>query len=145
MSVLALILCVIFIVTVIITNSLFDNRLVRARDEAKLLAVQIISGGLTKSKIDILKNGKGKKDRKPSNNDQARSIASVVVTPSITPEGRIGLDPWGTPYFYKITVTDMGEAVVEVLSAGADKSLQSHLGTSESLGDDIVAIEKATF
>lgn len=143
-SVLALLSGVIIIVAAIVTNAMIDTRPERARTGTMQLAQQIIVGGLTKSAGEQLKISKNKRARKPGNFDQSRGIASVTTT-SIEPEGRIALDPWGQPYFYKITLSETGETSVEVISAGPDKILQSTLGLEQSLGDDVLAVEKVSF
>lgn len=141
-SVLALMAGVIVLVGAIVTNAMIDQRLERAQTRAQQLAAQILVGGISRSSMEYVKNSKSRTGGASSNNDQSRGIASITPV-EIDPTGRIGMDPWGTPFFYKISNHENGERMVEVISAGPDRVLQSELGSLNRAGDDILAVEKA--
>jgi hypothetical protein len=77
--------------------------------------------------------------------DSPSSIASKSRIPASVNDAQtseIALDPWGTPYRYRIFKTPNGQTNVVVLSAGPNKKFESELIQNDTpshkfIGDDI--------
>jgi hypothetical protein len=99
----------------IITNTLVDQKEKIAFERTHQLAVQIAAGGY-KGLQDEAQIAYGIKERLP---------ASSQPKVDIKPEGRIGMDPWGMPYYYVVREDHTGNRIVAVLSSGPNRSRES--------------------
>ncbi|OFZ12252.1 MAG: hypothetical protein A2Z20_04380 [Bdellovibrionales bacterium RBG_16_40_8] len=123
----------------IISNSFIDQKKQQAIRGAEMMASQIISEGYKSLYRD---------DAKKSSS-HGRTISSQSTT-KIPVEGRIGMDPWSHPYYYKVFEYDEKRKVF-VLSFGADgvrnsvdnDSLDDTSEPTSSIlrkGDDILSV-----
>lgn len=139
LSVLGLVFGVILIVTTIISHSMIDQRSNRASKRAQQLAAQILIGGY---KSALTEDG-----------NNSRRIASTSKL-EIEPVGRIGMDPWGLPYYYRVFTDKRDRVKVVVLSAGPNRALNTteDYFSSDSIsdmtkldfrGDDIGSIQSS--
>jgi hypothetical protein len=145
LSVLALSAGVIVLVWSILANSLPDRPEVRAKKRSEQLAVQILANGLKAS------------PESSQNFNEVRAPASLKMTMKldIRPEGRIGMDPWGAPYFYRVFQDAKGRETVVVFSSGpnrrrdlVEEALSAGMGGPvggqlADAGDDIVSMADA--
>ncbi|MCB0351171.1 MAG: hypothetical protein KDD38_08305, partial [Bdellovibrionales bacterium] len=106
-SVLALITGALVLVGSIISNAMVDQRLGQAKSRTRQLALEIAAGGYRGLQKQVFAQG------------QERGPASSSL--DLRPEGRIGMDPWGSPYYYKMTEGVDGELKVTVLSSGPNR------------------------
>ena len=138
-SVLALVTGTILILASIVSSAFSDQKSQEASRRAHQLATQIISGGFK----NLLHE-----DSLPSS-DSKRMIASQLSA-KIPEEGRIGMDPWGRPYYYRV-VDFKGGHKAFVLSSGSngvrdsidDENSSDSSGRASSIikrGDDILEV-----
>lgn len=139
-TVLSLVAGVVFLVGAIVTNALIDQKLDRATSRSRQLAMQLLVGGVSAPPVDYRKLNTKQPVENSQKPDLGRSPASTTDW-LIDPVGRIGMDPWGAPYYYELKSTETGVFTVAVVSSGPNKKLETSLG-SHALGDDISAIEK---
>jgi hypothetical protein len=139
LTVLGLIFGVFLIVTTIISHSMTDHRSNKALVRAQQLAAQILIGGYKNSLTEEV-NG-------------VRRIASMPKL-EIEPVGRIGMDPWGMPYYYRVFTDKSDHVKVVVLSAGPNRALNtteeyfssdsiSDMSRIDFRGDDIGSVQSS--
>ncbi len=141
-TVLGLMLGVGLLVFSIVTNAMNNQTTGKAQIETQRLALQILSGGYQFKGLD-------------KNQTEVRGLASERrVEPGLTPSGRIGVDPWGEPYFYRSFIDQSGQKVAVVYSSGPDLKSETsessfvtdkdgHLVSVRFEGDDIGSIQKS--
>lgn len=141
-SVLGLVLVVLVTVTTIISRSMGERKELQAHKRARQLALQILVGGVRTAVAPPLRG-----------DDKTRDLASFAEV-DIKTEGRIGMDPWGRPYYYRIIEDGSGKVAVAVLSSGPNRqretfedhiSLETQSGLKARVllqGDDIGGLEK---
>lgn len=144
-SVLVLLTFVLVLVGAIVTNAMIDQRLDQAKLRSKQLAMQILVGGFSSNYSGYGKFNKKSPVLNASESDIDQDIGRDIASVSdyfIAPEGRIGMDPWGAPYYYKIsTLQDSPLVEVSVVSSGPDKIRQTFSGDRPS-GDDVISIKR---
>lgn len=118
--VLALFVVVSALIVSIVSNATADQRELLAKERSQQLAIQILAGGYKSFLHDDVKlftmSG-----RQPASESEI----------SIPIEGRIGMDPWGKPYYYRI-LENSGKRSATVVSSGPNQVRD--LGA----GDDIL-------
>jgi hypothetical protein len=140
-SVISLVCGVLVLVGSILSNSLIDRRESRAMLRTEQLAVQILAGGYKFMHEDSRLFGVN------------RVIASQPKV-DIRPEGRIGMDPWGSPYYYRVIEDIRGDTFALVYSSGPNKKRESSdeiiakeddikRGVLRLKGDDIGSLRKS--
>lgn len=131
-SVLALVSSVFVIVASLVSNAKPNQKDELAQVKSRQLAIQIATGGYRSTLSD----------------QSERSLASSKL--DLKPEGRIGLDPWGVPYFYKLIENGEGIKTVTVLSSGPNGRMESleefenneknKSGSIRLSGDDLASV-----
>jgi hypothetical protein len=122
---------------------------------ALLLIVASVSGGIVSEAFeDVRPHYAALEVEQLAANLSQSEIASVQSPDLLMPKSRIpasvndtlhseiALDPWGTPYRYRIFKTPNGQTKVIVLSAGPNKKFETELLQNDTLskkflGDDI--------
>lgn len=141
-TVLGLLSAVIILVLGIVTNATLDQKPRRAKARTKQLAMQILVGGFSTSKIELV-NLSAKNERGAAKDTVVSRVPANESQFSLKPEGQLGVDPWGIAYHYSIAQTDSGRTIVMVASSGPDKILQTKVGTFQIMGDDIISVERS--
>lgn len=103
-----------------------DKNLVKCKDDVESLTAQIMVGGLKTL---------------PPGAISSRNVASISATSNapkfqtrLNSEGRIGKDPWGQPFHYKIVSDPKGEArYIVVFSYGPNNTKETELDTTQIL------------
>jgi hypothetical protein len=139
-SVVGLVLGVGLLVFSIVTNAMTSQNGVKAEIEAQRLALQIMGGGLqyTNANLD------SRDVRGPAN----------IVAEGLEVRGRLGMDPWGQPYYYRVYTETDGKKSVVVYSSGPDQrpetdeskfaiNADGHLLNAGFLGDDIGTVQRS--
>lgn len=137
LSVLGVLAFTLVLIGSIVSHALVDQRVPQAQKRTRQLASQIAIGGLNSPMIADAIN-----ESSPS-----RTLASFQKL-DIRPVGRIGMDPWGSPYYYRLFVAQNEQLKVLVLSTGPDRRLSSpaeyfspdsmgEIADVRILGDDI--------
>lgn len=141
-SVLGLVVGVGLLVFSIVTNAMNSQTTVKAQIETQRFALQILSGSYHGNAIG-------------TNKTAVRTPASATNNANgLAPAGRIGIDPWGEPYYYRNYVDQKGMKVAIVYSSGPDQKAQTNdsnfvtdtegrLVTVQFGGDDIGTIQKS--
>ena len=103
----------------IMSESLRDDRMDRARFGAETLAHQIASGGLALGEPDA--KNESPTQRGPAPVSQSEPGLGLY-------DGTLGKDPWGQPYHYKLIRGSDGRAArIFVWSDGADQKANTRL------------------
>jgi len=112
-SVLSLLGVVLLLVGSIVSNAVIDQKESHARRRADQLAVQLLVGG-----YDAIRNSLDERSPASASSSETRH------------EGRIGMDPWGSPYYFRIFSGEDGRVQsVLVYSSGPN----SDCDTSEEI------------
>lgn len=150
-SVLALMMSAAVLITTIVTGALSDNKNIQARRHADEIAARLIVSGAQWN--DEASQGESPADgRAPASALPQREPTNRIQ------QGNIGLDPWGSPYQYRIYNAVDGDVYVSVVSGGPNgvietrdvalSSIQLHasagLGPKKItfLGDDVGVIQR---
>ena len=124
-SVLALVTGVVVLIGTIVSNAMTDRKEDRAKIRSEQLAMQILVGGY-----------KSLSDSKEITSE--RDLASAEKL-DLRPDGRIGMDPWGRPYHYSMTLSEDARLKVFVYSYGPNGEKETMEGFRVA-GDDIGSI-----
>ncbi len=119
-TVLSLVVGVIVLVGSIVSNAMVDQKLKFAKERSGQLAAQILAGGYRGLESQALAEYS---NRSPASKDL-----------DLSPEGRIGMDPWGSSYYYKLSEISDGRVQVIVLSSGPNRIRESFENQSEDDG-----------
>jgi type II secretory pathway pseudopilin PulG len=131
-SVFSLIITVMLIVVSIFYHNVTDHKLHLARERTYQLALQLVSGGYQGLQDEGKLNGVWT-DRGPA------SIAKL----DLNPEGRIGMDPWGSPYYYMLTNNTEGMRDVIVLSSGPNRKRETYDDVAQNESAKLPSVFKA--
>jgi hypothetical protein len=144
LSVLALVAGVLVLISSIVSNAFAERKEDRAKLRTEQLAVQILANG--KKDLQDVKHR--------DVNDRSPASVSNTAKVDIRPEGRIGMDPWGVPYYYRVFQDTSGRNTVVVFSSGPNRrrELIEEAFTLDSIGrfmgfslrgDDIASVTEA--
>jgi Type II secretion system (T2SS), protein G len=139
-SVVGLIVGVGMLVFSIVSNAMTSQNSVKAQIETQRLALEIIGGGLQYTNA----NGDSQSARGPAN----------IVGGNLEGKGRLGLDPWGQPYYFRVFNDNNGKKTVVVYSSGPDQmpdtdetkftiNAEGQLTNARFLGDDIGTVQRS--
>ncbi len=136
-SVVGLVVGVGMLVFSIVSSAMTSQNSVKAQVETQRLALQILGGGLQYSS---------------ANSTSMRGPANI--SDGLDGKGRLGLDPWGKPYYFRVYSDSNGKKAVVVYSSGPDEKLETdeakftvsadgQLLNAVFLGDDIGTVQRS--
>jgi len=138
-SVVGLVVGVGMLVFSIVSSAMTSQNAVKAEVESQRIALQILGGGLQYSSS----SAEPQAVRGPAN-----------LSDGLEVKGRMGIDPWGEPYYYRVYSDVNGKKSVVVFSAGPDQKPDTNdnnfivnsdgaLVSAIFIGDDIGTVQKS--